>query len=830
MEAYELLMKSIHKDSLASAEHFILATLFIDTTYQFYDIDSAYYYIIQAKNLFNQLESKQQEKLIGSGYSLTSYDTLQQTVETAGFVRAVSLGREEDYINFLKLFPYAVQVDSAVSLRNDEAFNTALATNTYESYQEFFTKYPEASQVNEAKKRYHQLLFEVKTADRKLASFKKFLQDFPNTWHREEVEKAIFDIITGKNRITAYQQFIDEHPESYLVEQAKLYSYALLNQEKRLELLNSEYFSEKVRDSLIEITSLKNNLFTLGHNGVSYTVLREDGSILLDSLDRVAENNKCQPIKDYLLLLEPESNHLINLNGDEVVRGDFTSFKIPYSGFIDLEIAGRHLILHQDGSATTGKEYETAKFVGGFIAFKEQGKWGVESITGKRLYEPVLDTIYQALDYIIVSESGEWDIIQPDALFPKLDQEEIELSLPYDSIALVRNNQFIIFSGTGKSLLNKNLEIIIPMGEYYLELLDDGYFIEAGDSILDSRLGDNWYNEIDFNDKWIIGSKLEFNEIYYAGKKVLDADQAETVGNTAIRIEIGQKTYCYFNPDSRIEMRQGEDIKPIRKMGTNSVIRHYLYTDHKHRQAVIDQQGKRIKLPKFDRLIDLGEDYMILSVKSLVYNILDNKGNVILRNVDAATSLDSGYISYLSKTKFGLFNIRNSTHIEPRYDKPLKRFNEQLFVVEEDGYLGLIDRFDSLYLSPKYEEIRVLNDSIVVLKANFRWSFWDLNKGKVLLDNVSDYWEYRTNDELYVKIFKGIGYGLWQTGKGIILNPTYTELEIRTAFDKLLIITEKWVEEADLVILLYYNREGALLRKSVLTTRQYEDLHCQNNF
>jgi hypothetical protein len=468
--------------------------------------------------------------------------------------------------------------------------------------------------------------------------------------------------------------------------------------------------------------------------------------------------------------------------------------------------------------------------IGGFLAYLDEDGWGLESITGIPMFKAEFDTLDQFDDYLILSKAGKWAIHPIEEFYALLDKEELDLKLSYDSLAVLSGERLFIQLGDKTGVLDKQLQTIIPLGEPTIELLEDGYFLETNDSILDSRLAKVWYSDIRFNEEWTIGLRSGSQDLYYRGEKFAEVTKAELLGKSAVLVSQAEKNYCYFKPNAKIELKAGEEIKPIRKMGEKSVVRHYLFTDQRNRQSVINEAGKRVKIPRFDRLIDLGEDYMIFSVKGLVYNILDNKGQVVLKNIDAATSLDSGYISYLSNGKFGLLNIRNQTLIEPKYDKPLRRYDEKRFIIEEEGKLGLIDRFDSLYLGTKYEAILPLNDSIAVLKENFRWTFWNLNKGRFMLDNVSDYWEYPTDIGVFFKIFKGLGYGIWSPARGMILNSTYDELSIKADGNNLVFITEKWVEEADLVVLLYYDRLGELLHKTVITTRQYEELQCQPGY
>ena len=728
------------------------------------------------------------------------------------------------------MFPEAQQVDSAIVLRNTDAFDKASDKNTYQSYQGFFEKYPRAEEAGEARTRYHRLLYQAKTSSGKLADYREFLNDYPDTWQRKDAEWQIFRISTGKNTVEAYRQFIQEFPDSYLVEKARLYAYSRADSDSRKDILNKIGFRQERKDSLQRIADLDRDLFILSHNGKYFDIINAAGTVIMDSIIKVSEKDKCEDLENMVLVMEPAKNKLINLVGNVVTTGDYTGYSILSQGFIKLRSGQEEEIIHLDGSPTSAKRYKMADMVAGFIVFSEKDQWGVESITGIPMVEPQFDTLYHFADNIVYSASGKWGVTPVQDFYPLLDQGKVDFELLYDSIAMVRGNQLYIEQEDKRGALDRQLRPFIPLREQYVELLDDGYFLDTRDSILDSRVAETWYLDIISNDDWTIGVRSDTSDLYYRGNKISEVTGAELLGRSAVIVSRGNKTLCYFNPQSKLEINESAEIKPIRKMGENSVIRHYLYTDQRNRQSVIDETGKRIKIPRFDRLIDLGEDYMIFSVKGFVYNILDNKGKVVLENVDAATSLDSGYISFLSNGKFGLLNIRNNTLIDAKYDKPMRRYDEERFIIEEGGKLGLIDRYDSLYLEPKYEEIHAINDSIAVLKANFRWTFWNINRGEIMLDNVSDYWEYNTDSGLFIKIFKGIGYGIWSPGTGLVLNSTYGELSLKSGNNELVFITEKWVEEADLVVLLYYDQNGELIRKAVLSTRQYESLQCQPEF
>lgn len=824
-DAFELLHKSIQKDSLAPAEHYVIASFFIDEKKPFYDIDSAYTHVNLALVQFPLLDEKHQQKLVGDGFDTLTYLHLKRIIERAGFERAKIMGRESDYILYLQDFPGSYQTDSAIFLRNQQAFVMAAKENTYAAYEKFFQTYPKANDSHEAHKRYENLLYHEKTKTGKLKAYQQFLTSYPDTWHRKDAEKAIFKILTGKNSIEAYQDFIDQYPESYLAKKAKLYLYAKLSTTDKEAFLGSMSFNKATTDSLNEVHRLnqKNLLLTIEDDQPA--LLDTKGQILrrfkgeFDSLTRCRDNPKL------LATINQNEKSLLNRTGRIIYTGDFEKYSAN-EDLIRIKENDGSFFIHLNGDRINSKPFREAFQCGPFLAYKQNTQWGLMSITGILMLPEEYDSIAPLETYILLGKEGKWGLVKTSNLYQLLDGEPVDLLFPYDEIEVLSNHYFLVSKGEEFGVIDDQNNLVIPPAKQSIEWLEDGYFLETNDSILDSRLANVWYRDIISNKYWTIGVRAATYDIYYDGIKQFEANDARLVGTTAILVSQGENEYCYFNKSTKIPFKEGDRIKPVRKMGEQSTIRHYIFTDSKKGQMVIDQHGKRVKIPRFDRLIDLGENYMIFSVKGFIYNVLDNSGKVLLKNVDAATSLNDGYISFLRNGKFGLFNVLNDTYIEPKYDRPIKGYANEMFVVEENGRKGIINRHDSVILSPNFDDIIYHTDSSAIIKSDFRYAFWNFRKGGPRLDNVSNYWEFENAGNIYYKIFKGIGYGIWNPTDGIILNPTFNEIEIKSFGDEMIFIGEKWVDEAGIVVLLYYDNSGKLLYKTILNTDQYEALSC----
>lgn len=828
-EAYQLLTKELKKDSLASAEKYVLANLFFNPDYAKNNLDSAYHYILQAFTAYDKIEEKAQTKLSNNGFDKALFGRLKEEIEAAGFLRTKDGGKEQDYINFLNEFPTSLQVDSAIILRNIVAFITAEKINTFQSYKHFFDTYPQANEANVARKWYEKLLFVNQTKDGKLNSYQEFLMAYPNTWHRNEAEQQIYNIITGRNSIAAYKKFQELYPQSFLKNRAILSQYAMLKDGSPEEFSARGILSTRQRDSLRVMKNLNKQLIIpIIHNN-EYQLINSEDKVLAEHIVNISDEDKCSgPISGLILTEFEETKALITPVGALIAKGDITAVVNEGSGIIKLLSSTNQHFIHTGGFKSNDNIFENAVVVWPYIVFNEKTGWGMESVTGIRMLAPKYDSIANFHNHIILYKGNNWGVFPVAHFYPLLDAEKVELALPYDMITELDKDHLLLEKGNKSSLLNEKGNTVIAMEEQSIELVEGGYFVDRVDSLLDTRVSDKWYYDISFNDNWTVGDEDETKDIYFNGQFLMKATRVKLISPSAALITLRDSTFCYFNDTTKILLREDESFLPIGSMGQNSSVRHFILTNAKKKQKVFNRAGQVVNVGKFSKLIDIGDEYTISRVKKS-HNLLNNNGKVVMKGIDAATSLDNGYISYLSNKMFGLFNEKDTTLIEPKFNRPLIAYSDSLFITVNNKKYGIINRHDSILVPVNYSEIRYLNDTVAILNNNFRWIFWDIKNHRPLLDNVSDYWIHEVAGQKVYKIFKGIGYGIWTPELGTILNSTFSEISIISKGEEIIYIAEKWVEEADIVIMLYYNKQGDQFRKEVLSTAEYEDLTCKKN-
>jgi len=826
-EAYERLNKALAKDSLAAAEKYVLASLFFNTSFSNVHLDSAYHYILQAITAYELTPSKEQLKRSGQGFGLNRYEKLKEKIENVGFSRAKRGGKEQDYIEYILGFSTAAKIDSAILLRNEQAYLIAAKEDRYQAYEYFIITYPEASEIPEAKKRYERLLYTEKTGDGKLNSFKQFLRNYPETWHRDDAELVIYNITTGKNSIDSYNEFINQYPYSLLKSQAILTRFSLLNGEEQTRLLNENSMSNSTTDSILNIIALSQQLIIPIISNHEYQLINSHGMVVINQLTNIDEINKCKiDNSSFRLVAVDNEKQLIALDGSVIAQGEIISFTDYGDGSVRITTSTEDYFVNRAGFKTSSNGFEQAHLTWPYIAYISKNKWGLESITGLPILVPKFDSITSFKGQIILQRGKKWGIFASSHFYPALDNEDLETKLTYDHISVIDNSYLYLVIGKKSALWNAEGEVLIPFEEQSIELVDGGYFVDRIDSTLDSRVSSNWYQDISLNQNWMIGTTAASIEVFFKGELIFTVDDASTIGGTALHATKGDSSFFYFDKSLRISLSKNDIIVPINKMGENSSTRHFIYTNSAGDNTVYNNKGEIIDVGKYDRLIDLGDDYL-LNFKDDTFSLLDSIGNQLLGDIDGATSLDNGYISYLVDGKFGLFNQNDSTNILPRYDRPVVRYSDKLFVVVENNNYGIVNSKDTILVVTTYDNIEYLNDTIAILTSNFRQQFWDISNSKMLVDNISSYKIEDAGSTEVIKILQGIGYGIWSPAEGLILGATFSDINLRSKGNEVIFIAEKWVEEADLVIMLYYNG-GALIRKEVISTKEYQDLSCKS--
>jgi hypothetical protein len=211
--------------------------------------------------------------------------------------------------------------------------------------------------------------------------------------------------------------------------------------------------------------------------------------------------------------------------------------------------------------------------------------------------------------------------------------------------------------------------------------------------------------------------------------------------------------------------------------------------------------------------------------------LISIEGKLVLPiSYDAIGTTDNGIVSVLKSMKFGLFDGIKKKLIKPEYDKNLSLYNANVISAYKNGFYGLIT-WDNKPLSKfEFNEIQYWNDSAAFVKQGSQWMIYEITTRNVLLDRIKKISVIADKpDKKLVIVQQGGNYGVLDSRKGTILPISFNDLKNVGSTDEPMYFTEKYVEEASIFVVIYYDDEGRMLRKEVYEHDEYEKIYCPYN-
>jgi hypothetical protein len=822
-DAYQLLVKGVSKDSLASAESFVLSQLFMVDSSGYYNIDSAYYYAERAIADFSGSDVKTQSRLEKDGFEDSAFVVQRQIVETAAFKLTKLADTEVDYSQYLVSYPLALQKDSAITFRNARAFETAQELNTFNGYKQFFNTYPNASEVPEAKKRYEKLLFEYHTADGKLSSYELFIKDYPDTPYRDFCERKVFDIRTGANTPEAYHDFMARYPQSVWRRRAENMLFHLLE----VAPVDLDGLVIAQSDSLKEVLELQQQEIILVPNEDEYQLINVQNEIILDGLEQVAQSFKCTQPTDFIFGERQGIIGLFGINGALIAKVSAEDVGDEGFGFVKTISMESQQLVHKSGINLEQLKHNQVELVYPYAAYKNQQGWGLMSVTGRPMLPEEYDSIYTMGDNIVLLKNGKTGIFPPDTFIPLLDGNEVALTFPYDDIELFSTALLWVLKEDQEGLLNADLGFVLPLADQLIEPLDSGYFIDRGDSIYDSTYDDRWFTSRESNSDWSITHTSSKDIVVYQNDATMEFQQAALIGSHGLLVTDSLGITVMFSDSLQQVLNDTESIEALGSLGTAHSSSHYkLSYSGKKLPEILDLVGKKVRTSRYQKVYDLGTEYLLAETRKK-FVVLDNYGRVVLKNLDGAKLLSEGVLSIFTDREFGVYSRLKIINIPRQYDRALVPLNDSLFIASKNEKYGIVNALDEVFLPFQFSDIKPYNDSLLVVTTNYVQAFINLNSKRTLIDRLSSFelMFNRPNEEILL-IERNGNYGIFSTRRGLILDPTFSEvLNIGSTIAPIFRAT-KYISEADLFILLYYNANGELFKKVVLSAQQFDRLNC----
>jgi hypothetical protein len=196
---------------------------------------------------------------------------------------------------------------------------------------------------------------------------------------------------------------------------------------------------------------------------------------------------------------------------------------------------------------------------------------------------------------------------------------------------------------------------------------------------------------------------------------------------------------------------------------------------------------------------------------------------------DAIVQASGNYVSLYKDKKFGLYDLTKGRLIKPQYDRNVIFLNATWLAASKDKLYGLMD-WEEKPLTPfAFDEIQPWNDKLVWARKQTTWQLLDVVTGKIILDKVTEFQITRSATDVIARITSGQFHGIFSKAIGTIIPVSFSTIVNIGSEEYPFYFTDKEVREADIHVIIYYSKEGKLVRKVVCEEDDFEKIYCEGN-
>lgn len=826
-KASSLLHKAIEKDPQSPTALYAWSRFYFASENPRYQPDSAYAFVMRSLNGLEKMSPREREKI--SKFPLDSQVLVnhRKAIDSVAFRLARLQNTEEAYVAFLEHHPFSTDRETAEQLRNAVAFLAAVNQNTYAAFKTFLEKYPDANERNDAKARYERLLFEEKTRDRRLASFEAFLKEYPETPFRKEIQKDIFELFTLSGEAERFMSYLKLYPGTPFEKRATNILFHILYDSEEVALSGLS-----MTDSLENVVTLNNQYLVPFLKRGKFGFMNSSGfEVIAPSFDTLPDEYICGNVTEDVLVF---SDRIINRMGSVVWKGAVEEVDDIGSGFLKIRTGECIRLIHKSGFQIDSCIADAKMIDKRFVAIQTAKGWNIRSLSGR----PILSEYWDDIDLygkVIALKKDRSNILVTFKQFADLAHEqEFSATNVVDQLKLLPNGMIWVSAGGMEGIYDAGLKEVVPLGDHKVQAFYDGFILQAAEGF--SLYSSN-------------GSRSSFFEDVVVKEPVVvvTKDQQDFI----------------FNPASQKFMSRGYDSTSfdgpfLKGWASDSVFIHFPHITKAFPASMkssfvagkdsssfvsVEVDGKRMLIDSegfvlfsmpasaFETIQHAGGDLFIVSKKEKK-GLIDRAGKMALPiEYDAIGTAGNQTISILKAMRFGLFNVFTRKLIKPSYDKNIIPYKSNLLVAFKDGHQGFIDWDNKPQSKFEFEEVKYWNDSVAFVRKNKMWEMLDVFTGKTVLTDVRELIPVRETpaEKLYI-INQNNLFGVMSSVRGKIIPFSFSDLVNVGSVEEPLYFTEKHVSEASVFVVIYYDRNGKMLRREVYEEAEdYEKIYCQQN-
>jgi len=837
VKAEDQINKSLEKDSINPGGHYLYGLLYVQPLFERYNLDSSYYHTLLSQEQWVYFEDKERQKLAKIGIVKDSIDQLRADIEVLAYGRARELMSLEAFNLFFSSFDND-SLDVLLTFTRDSlAFAQSSNVNTWQVYKTFMSNYPDAKQWAEAEKKYHILAYEARAKGKSVEKTEKFLNEVPDTPYRALLEKRLLLTYTVVNKPGGYMKFLNKYPTSVHRKLAidALYFVSLasknFNFPKHLET-DSITFETKVSE-------LKLIPFLSG-NKYGFFSATDGSEIIKATYSGVDEKYLCSITDDLLLLVSEVNDQLVISKSGKVLPLAAEGLENISKGLYKIEKKGYEGCILASGQVVVDATYNEVKAVDNrFITVRKNGRWGLFSFLGKQL----LATDYDEIEYfgndILILTKGKKVALLNVTSFLSDGFNDGQINFIYDEIDQA-GSYLMCFSGESESLLNFELKTIIPAEKHEIHVENEFVYTKSkwGIKLFNrdkKQLGDELYQDVRVGGGKIAVKKNNQWNLFMDGfgaEPLLNIDSVYFINDQASVVTASGTRKLFFNNGESYVVAAGQKVEIVENSQTNAKTDYLLIRKANNYFQVLSSEGKALFEIKGLGIEQASDSLYLLKTKKGMQLIDHNGENVLNDTYDLIeTQMQKGLLTFhlLDNGKLGLYQQNNKDLIKADYIEKIKVLNDSIYVAKQESGMGLINMRDKKKREFKFSELKILNDSLILVKDTENWILQNIITEDVLLDKivqVDDKIDY--GDFQQIKFREQQGYGLLDSRVGVVLPAIYNEIKNIGDSSSPYLFVERFLSDSDFYIVLYINKEGKKIKSVAYKEDENANILCEN--
>ncbi len=584
-------------------------------------------------------------------------------------------------------------------------------------------------------------------------------------------------------------------------------------------------------DSLKNIVAINKFNWALIYKDGKYGFMDSNGvETFAPQFEGVDEEYKCSSVKDDVLIT---TNGLVGRNGKRLADKRPIVKDIGY-GFLKVGDDSCVWVLHKSGQRVTESCVQDASVLGGlFLMMKANGLFGLHAFNGRVVLAAQWDSIEIIDGVVILNYLGKKTLCLPSQLKLVPDGNPLAENLVFDNVKSLGMGLLLVNNGSLEGIMNSKLEFVVPLARQSLFQMPFGLVRKINDRFIFAGLAPELENETwdgyQFSQQWLSLKN-------FAGLKLLDTYSKKIVESHPDSLWFdkglafareGDSVRVHLNSSSRITLARNAKIYFIKSADS---IR-YFFVEKKNKKIIFSiETGEKLFSTDYDQVESLTSDLFIVTKKNKK-GLINKQGKVVLApEYDALIPYGKGQLSLLKEKKFGLYDFISGEIIKPFFERNISPLDSGIFIAFKDGHYGLIDWSARPVTRFYFDEILPWTKDVIWTKKGFEWSLFDFRQSKDLLRQIKSFHLFSDKPEEKLAIVRQENYfGVLSSKRGMIIPPSFSFITNLGSEEEPLYFTSKEVEEAGIVVVIYYDKEGKMLRKQVYEEEDYARIVCQED-